>query len=280
MNYNGKTKKCFDKLIEATTTLEIIEIVENAGVTLETLKSGLTNYCIVYKQFEHENALKEKLRIYSNHIKKPQSKNDNKHEYIIACNTIKDFLKGKSSIDIYCKDNNIKINTFNKYIKLVSVMDVDLYNEFNSLIEKEKQNKTKTAKDSVNIICDLLKKGIMEDNNKRKMDVIDYYDYCHLSFDSLLKYAYKMKLSNDKKELIRKFIIANRDYDKESKYDIRQILSEKVILGDGYVVEKEFKLSVMEKLKEKKIPINRKTYTLMFRRTIKELKKDSKTKIK
>lgn len=280
MNYNGKTKKCFDKLIEANTTQEIIDIIDNSGITLNTIKAGVTNYCIVNKKLEFENILKEKISIYTKHLSEIRKKENNKHEYIVACNTIRDFLRQNTTIENYCKTNNIKINIFKKYVKLISIIDINLYNEFNKLNKDSISKNNNMSKDSIYIICDLLKKGITENDNTRKMDIIDYYEYCNLSFENLINYAYKMRLNSEKKELIRKFIIANRNYDKENKTDIRQILSEKVILGDGYVVEKEFKLSIIEKLKEKNIPVNRKTYTLMFRRCINEYRKNLKAKIK
>lgn len=272
MNYNSKSKKCFDELVLASEIDDIVRIIENAKVTFSTLKSGVTNYCIVYKKLEHENSLKDKLKLYSKYLKEKNKKDDRKkHDYIIACNVIKDFISKNISISDYCKKNKISNYTFNKYIKIISVIDEDLYKEYTNYIKNMEEDNTKNIVDNIYIICNLLENGIEEGNSTRKFDIIDYYDYCNLSFSMLLKKAEDMKLDYDKKELLRRFVAANNGYDKKKTADIKQILSEKVMLGDGYVVEEEYKLSIMEKLNERNIPINRKTYTLMFRRNVEEL---------
>lgn len=284
MNYNSKSKKCFDVLLNANNEEEIINVINNADVKFNTLKTSVTNYCIVYNKLEYESSLKDKLKIYSIYLKDLKKQNKNKQEEKIACDVIKKILKENLSVDKFCTDYNIDNNTFDKYLKIVSIVDRALYKSFKKFVKKEETNE-KTNNDnitekSIMVLCDILENGIMEDNNSRKIDIIDYYDYCNFSFNCLLNYADKMKLNYEKKELLRKFVTANKNYDKKNTNDIRQILSEKVILGDGYEVEESFKLSVMEKLKEKNIPINRKTYTLMFRRCINEVRNNVKKKIK
>lgn len=277
MNYNSKSKKCFDKLIMVSELDDIVSIIENANVTFGTLRSGLSNYCVVYNKLEYKDSLKEKLKLYSKYLKDKNKKvNSKKHDYIVACNVIKNFITKDISISDYCKINNISNCTFKKYLKLISVIDEALYKEYVDYINKKEENDIKDFKYNIHMLCDLLENGIIENNKIRKMDIIDYYDYCDLSFNILMKKANEFKLSYEQKELLRKFVVANNGYDKTKNSDIKQILSEKVILGDGYVVEEAVKLSIMEKLKEKNIPINRKTYTLMFRRNIEEFKNTKK----
>ena len=63
MNYNSKSKKCFDILLNANNEEEIINIINNADIKFNTLKTSVTNYCIVYNKLEYENCFSLKLAI-------------------------------------------------------------------------------------------------------------------------------------------------------------------------------------------------------------------------
>ena len=89
MNFNSKSKICFDKLLNAKNNDEIIDIIENAGVTFKTLKSSINNYCVTHNKNDLKEDLKNKLNIYNDYYNK---KNNNKGDYIIAYEVINKFF--------------------------------------------------------------------------------------------------------------------------------------------------------------------------------------------
>lgn len=201
--------------------------------------------------------------------------NTNNIDEINALKTIKEFLKEGKSVSKYCKKNYITVEDFNKCVDAISKTDIKLFNKYRNEIN----NNIEDLAIIVNSICESLRNGIDDGNKVRKMDIIDYYELCTLSFPKLLNNISSLSLSEEDVNLIEKFIAGNKGYDKTKSKDINEILAEKVIISDNYVIPRELKISIMEELKEKKIPINRKTYTLMFRRNINNYK-NKKTLIK
>ena len=120
-----------------------------------------------------------------------------------------------------------------------------------------------------------LSNGIEENGVIRKMDIIDYYDYCDYSLEKLLMLANTIGLDNKKIYTIYKFVMSNNGYDKTKPRDISEILREKNIIN-GEEIATEYKVSIIEILKDKNIPVNRKTYTLMLRRKMNEDKEEKK----
>lgn len=136
-------------------------------------------------------------------------------------------------------------------------------------------NKNNDLVNMLESICKSLANGIEENGNTRKMDIIDYYDYCNYSLEKLLMLANTIGLDNKKIYTIYKFVMSNNGYDKTKPRDISEILREKNIIN-GEEIATEYKVSIIEILKDKNIPVNRKTYTLMLRRKMNEDKEAKK----
>ena len=126
-------------------------------------------------------------------------------------------------------------------------------------------------------LMEYLKNWIDDNGIIRPFDLIDYYIKIRLSLDNILIYA-KNIVSPSQMAMLRRFVQQNISGIKSNYSELKMIMLENVeinmkkdkngmpIAGTGEIFTNEQKEMIIEYLKKNNVPINRKTYTIAFKR--------------
>ena len=293
-NMKNNKKIIYERILASRTVEEVVKIVDNCNFTSNELKSALVDYIIVHQNNdeEKERILKEKLSEYTAYKSKQSRIAREKQEKIIreqekeaklqtAIKTIEYFITKThyNNIEEFCDDFIVNRELFSYYVELIREKQPELYEKY---LERKKQIQSKSyaiiTKD-IKYIIHLLKTGIEENGITRQFDLIDYYLITKMDLNEINQIA-KQILNSSDQIIFKKFIIKYLSSVKTNYKDIKEILSEKIeincekdergisIPGTGQIVPIETKEKLIEYLKQNQIPVNRKTYTLVFRRYI------------
>ena len=291
-NRKNQTKIVYDKLLEVDSLDDIISIIDNSGCNVQTLTYEISNYVIVHRDNDKDliDKLKSKFKLYSDY--KANQKNELKQQekdalmklqksILIpkAIEIVRKFINDESSnkIDDFCQKNNIDRNIFSYYVLLVKEIDDELYSLYSEKIDKFKKLGYVKIVGHIEIIVKGLKNGVEENGIIRPFDLIDYFLVSNYSFQDILKLS-KSIISRSDYILLRKFIEKNNSGEKNNTNVINQIMSEKVVIsyqkdkkgspipGTEEIFSNEDKEKLINYLRKNNIPINLKTYGIIFRR--------------
>ena len=204
---------------------------------------------------------------------------ENSTKIPVAIEKVRQFINDDScdKIEDFCKKNNIERNVFSDYVVLLKEVDENLFNLYASKVENSKKRRYAKIVANINLIIKYLKTGIEEYGVIRPFDVVDYFMVTNLSFQDILKLS-KSVLSQSDYALLRKFISQNTIVFSNNVNLVNQILSEKVVVkyekdkkgvpipGSEVIFSNEDKLMLIDYLKRNNVPINLKTYGIVFRR--------------
>lgn len=182
-----------------------------------------------------------------------------------------------STIDIFCKINNIDRNVFSNYVSIVKENDVDLFNLYNEKVKRFQSQRYAMIVDNVKLVIKYLKDGVEEYGLNRPFDLIDYYMITNMSLNDILRLS-KDVVTKEEHLLLKKFVNQNISGEKNNPSVIKQIMSEMVIMnyqkdkkglpipGTEEIFSNEEKEKLINYLRRNNIPINLKTYNIVFRK--------------
>ena len=271
------------KLLEAKTKEDIIEVIENSIQNPKNQK--IYDFALKYHKNEFEKVekdIKSKISIYSEYKKEKRKqelkqKNENKNSFEEAINIVKLFINSEfENIEDFCNEYNININKFKTYVDTIKEQDSNLFDLY---VKKTTLIKQKNYAIIISIsknIMDNIKNGVLENGEIRSFDLLDYYRTTtydrttilkvlkdvdpldakiYISF--LRKYSNSILLDERKiKEILNSNQIIGIEFDKDGK----------PILGSGYEVLKEEKEYVINYLKDNNIPLYDDVYNIALKR--------------
>lgn len=295
VGYKQALSKCsfvFDELLKTNDLSKIIDIIDSSGIDISYIKKGIYNYILVNNGIyiaDVEKNLRDKCDMYCNYKNKinedirKKRKDIQTKQYIdenleVATHVITDFIKSEIKvIGDYCKEKNIDIDDFKIWIELVKEYNIELHEKYKEKVDSIQKQRFAIIANEIRRLVQDIKIGINENNINRSFDLIDYFLNYKFSFQSLDELA---KTTVDKKDyaILKRFISINKNYEKTNSNDIKAILDETVELncaktkegypipGTGEIVSEQKKQMLIEYLKTNHIPVNRRTYNLIFKR--------------
>jgi len=279
--------RIYEKILNAATLEEIINILSEPGIKLHTLmhyKDYINRHCNGDNKVKEQ--LKLKIKMYIEYISdKNRNELENKKikemQQIIstAIEAIKKFINDTEcyTIDYFCYKNGFDKKTFEEYITIIREYQTDLYNIYDKKINDIRNQRYAIIINQVKYIIEKIKNGIEEYGIHRPFDIIDYYNATKISLEDLLRLA-KDIISPNEFNILKRFITQNISGAKHIPSVIAQIMSEKVIVkydkdsrgnpipGTEELFSNEEKEKLINYLRENNIPINLKTYNTLYRR--------------
>ena len=314
LSQNSKKKPGFFFVFQKLKTLnneqEIFSLLDSCGIDVEYLKSQIPNYLVGYEKSENyekvKEILQERIKIYFKYsslrkekerqkIKEAKARQNEEENLKDATKYISMFIDAKEfhSIKAFCSFAKIDESTFNNYVNIIKNRNQELYEKYKEKTERNTKQHFVIHASIVKKIVSMLKKGIEENETKRKFDILDYYQNTKLDFSSLTKIAIQI-CSKQELNLLKRFIKDNSKYTTSVVHIEEKIMKEKVevhhqldkngmpIPGTGEIFDDESKIKIINYLRENNIPLNMKTYTLARRRYINgmlEIKTEKNVKV-
>lgn len=188
-----------------------------------------------------------------------------------------EFLNYDHLIGRFCKYKKIERQHFNDAMEALSYFDQALYCLCCEEIKNRQKQQYAVIVIKLENIIDCIKNGIVENGVTRPFDIVDYFRQTSISFENLVSLG-QQNLSNEENKILKRFVAQNKNYSNENTAFSKEILSQKVIINtkkdekgnlipnSGEEVTIETKQNVLNYLKRYHIPINAKTYNIVFRR--------------
>lgn len=289
-----KSKKIFTNLLKAKTLEEIINVIENSDTSISSIRSLLGHYVMLHhnNDIEIEQILRKKITMYTNYthellVKRKEEEarrlqeTQDKKDLPEARKYIKKFITDSKveTKEQFCAVYNIEEKLFDYYVEVLNRQETELYNKYKEKKEYVRKKSLENITREIKYIVYLLKNGVEENGIIRPFDLIDYYMITKRNINETLKYS-RLILNEKDAQILKLFVKKNDKGGEYNKKDIELIMSEKVevncqknkngviIPGTGEIFSNENKLKIIEYLKQNNIQVNRKTYTVAFRRYI------------
>jgi len=279
--------RIFDNILNAKTLEEIVQIASVPGIKLSTLRR-FDDY--IRRHHNGDEKVKEKLKLkikmYTDYISEKnrielENKKNNKIHQVLstAIETITKFINDTdcNTIEYFCYKYGLNKKTFEEYVTIIREYQIDLYNIYDKKINDIRSQRYAIIINQVKYIIEKIKHGIEENGINRPFDLLDYYQITSIPLEDILKIAKDIFTTNEF-NIIKRFITQNISGVKHTPNVIYQIMSEKVIIkyekdskgnpipGTEELFSSEEKEKLINYLKEKNIPINLKTYNILYRR--------------
>lgn len=288
----SRYKKALDSLLNAQTFDEIIAIINIPDLNVSSLARAVPDYIITYHNGNKEirDALKSKIKMYTDYIsekRKEQKQKELDEEKIkknleklsIAIPVITEFINDFESRTIgeFCEKNNITKDVFEEYATIIKEYESSLYDIYNEKINNMNRQRYAIIIIEIKNIIEGLKNGIEENGIKRPFDIIDYYNITKIPLEKILVLSKEVLLS-DEYNILKRFANENINNQKHNPSIKSQIMSQKVIIkyekdkkgdpipGTEEIFSNEEKEKLINYLNQKKVPINLKTYNIIYRR--------------
>lgn len=220
----------------------------------ENLKNILNDKITKYQEFVKAKKEQEKQqqRQESNRKKLPQS------ELLV-----KSFIAQKKSKRIFCRNNNIDLDSLEDAIQVVSEENQELYEQYTSAVAKNQKHNFRILIEMLKYIANAIQNGIKEeDNATRPFEIFDYYALTNLSLESMESIS--KNLSATDARVLRAFAAK---YKNGRKVNIKDELESTFIIKNHTVTEEE-KLEVFDYLKKHNMPMTTIVYSQAVRRHI------------
>lgn len=245
-----------DKLIPFIKNYSIVENIRDLK-KLESIRGSLERKLLDIVIPSHkkitENILSDKS------YKKEQIRVHKNEKLSKKYNLIESYLVDSLDINIFCSNNNITLDEFDKVLKYIESHDYKLAKMCRAKIKEDK-------KKEIQKIARMIKNGIKTKNGIREFDLLDYYLNTYVSFGVIRNVINEIEFSKEELESLRVFLkkyMYTKFIVKETIYKERVT----VLLNNlPYVITKEDKDIVFEFLEENNIPLSDKTYIIALRR--------------
>lgn len=224
-------------------------------------------YSIVSKQ-----EIIDLMMLYANlkeavYNERPEIK-PNKEKLFESSTIVEDFIESGMSIFRYCIERYMRKDDFSYALRTVKRYNTDLYNlylNYCTLREEYVKEEVFSKKDEM---VEKIQNGVLlENGEKREFDILDYYSLMR-SMDIIEFYKIYRKYSNDDNEnkIIAKF--CRIDWKGEQTYRVKTIkaLMKAEIEFDGYKVDDDAKVAILDYLYSREIPISQRTFRTAVRR--------------
>lgn len=290
---NVEYQEFVDKVLNEKNINKIIEIVSEYGYSLqdiEKIRNKLFNYIAINfmdKTYDEINNMvvlvRNKLNKYINHLEVQDANFKQQKNNEIAISWVRKFVKSNKSILEFCEINKLDDKEFNSFVKVVLKNDKKLYDEYLAVVKKRKIDYFVNLLSFVLPMIDVIKNGIFnEDGNKRKFDILDYYEYTDIDIKQMKILSYEMFkngylkendydiLSDFLKKQINSLSVSGRNnlleinFSFGGKYDNKN----RLIPGTVKTVDFDEKINVLEYLDKRNIPVNNLTYVVAIRRYV------------
>lgn len=191
-----------------------------------------------------------------------------KEQELKAKEMIKKFIESDFNKDEFKRENRIREKTFNNYMEIVKDSDKDLYEKCKLRINNQNAEKDNIDKiyhiavKSANNIVNGIKEGVIEKEEKRPFDALDYYDNTSYDYNELFTRV-KGKVSEEDITILSDFF--KRTKSVKNKLRKQAILSVKnMAMGeDGQlyeIVTSEDKEAIFKFLEQNGYPLREGTY--------------------
>lgn len=281
----------FLKLMNEENDENIINLIENFDDKVD-LKKYVFDFVIVYfpKQKNYLiDSLRKKIDLYLEHQKeqkkfktiekKLNSIPKEQEKYESSKFKIEEFINGNyPNKEQCCKAQKITIKEFDELVDLAKKYDLDTYQKYENKIDSiKKQNYVKLI-NTIKLMIDYINNGIKdEDDIIRTFDLIDYYLFINIDFDTIGNIIKDMKLSAQELKNLRTFIAKNKKNIQDRPDELKKILDpSSVQIISNRVIELEEKQSVISYLKEHHIAKNQVTYNMVLRRYLNGMSLDNR----
>ena len=234
----------------------------------------VTNYVVVHcgdkSSKEREKIardLKMKILRYLRNGRKVLQKEEDEidDKYIEeAYSILSEFIdnEGFSRVAEFCYINNIEIDTFNEMVAIVKKYNQELYLEYLNKINRLRNKEYAILLEKINLILIGLKYGVMEDDEKRSFDLLDYYNITRLSFDDMLRIARDGMNNIEDIRVLGQFV---GKYKNIKNITVDEILKMKIIVKERIISEEE-KMEVINYLSDRNLPLNSCLFSLVLKR--------------
>ena len=234
----------------------------------------VTNYVVVHcgdkSSKEREKIardLKMKILRYLRNGRKVLQKEEDEidDKYIEeAYSILSEFIdnEGFSRVAEFCYINNIEIDTFNEMVAIVKKYNQELYLEYLNKINRLRNKEYAILLEKINLILIGLKYGVMEDDEKRSFDLLDYYNITRLSFDDMLRIARDGMNNIEDIRVLGQFV---GKYKNIKNITVDEILKMKIIVKERIISEEE-KMEVINYLSNRNLPLNSCLFSLVLKR--------------
>lgn len=181
-----------------------------------------------------------------------------------ACSILSEFIdnEGFSRVAEFCYINNIEIDTFNEMVAIVKKYNQELYLEYLNKINRLRNKEYAILLEKINLILIGLKYGVMEDDEKRSFDLLDYYNITRLSFDDMLRIARDGMNNIEDIRVLGQFV---GKYKNIKNITVDEILKMKIIVKERIISEEE-KMEVINYLSNRNLPLNSCLFSLVLKR--------------
>ena len=234
------------------------EYLDSLGITPEYLKQHLKEYLWIYKPIV---GLKNNrfAKVFENIIKNYEAylRGPKKVDKVVEVRPIiEEFIKSEYGIERFCIKYNIRPKDFKSYIPIIK-KDGLLYKRFSDSFELKEKLKYEHIEDDISVILDYIYK--LGDD----FCTIDLFQITKYGPSELITFA-DQYLPNDKLKLFRKHI--GRSYrDFLTRANFMNNARIEGLINNDYIIKvddtqvattKEFRIEVINYLREKDIPIN------------------------
>ena len=297
---NTKYNSVLNKIIKIDNKEEIKKTIEKSGCNLADLLYKVPTFLRIHKKEltdsekdYYEKELKNKIMpSYIKWKKELKEKNIiNRKEKTIQQE--KELVPLIEELFIQLINNKVtekelksklNYNTYKKYLRILKTYSNDLYKEYTKKISEDKNTEENMFLELDNIIDELIRKlvnGITTENGTRNFDIIDFYTEYEKYINYTPNYLKRREtvLTNAEIRLLRTFYKKNIEDDKELNNKTREDFINSIYYFDykkdkngfpipntGKTVGKQEKKYMLVYLKEKNIPITKKTTTAMVNR--------------
>ena len=183
-----------------------------------------------------------------------------------------------TSLKQFCEIKNIDQKLMKKYIKIVSVNDLELYKKISYKLNSQKKQRFSIIKNKIEYMLELIQNGVSDEfGNTWEFELLDYYLYIKFPFEQLEHIINSFNFTKEQLFSLRKFI---------KRYTGQRILLEQTLCNERLVFSindelheatSQNKIDAISFLRDNNIPLYYANYRAAVKRLIMgNLKKVSK----
>lgn len=267
-------------IIEKTDDEDLIyKIVKNNQNKKYDVQKFISRYRLLKSEQEQKQIEKELKFKINKAFQRIKDNEKRKKEAIFKAENIKIIKAFHQLLDVdadylslkeFAKKNGFSYSRTMICFQKLKQDNPSFYNEIKRHLDDLKRRKYKIILTNINKICDEIIHGInLKDGTKKEFDLLDYYLKTKLTFDEFSKlYPQSDDFSINDRRKIAQFLTKIKS---NAYFNINQELESKTVLlvsNEMYTVTKDEKLSTIEYLKSKNIPLYYSVYCVALRRLV------------
>ena len=267
-------------IIEKTDDEDLIyKIVKNNQNKKYDVQKFISRYRLLKSEQEQKQIEKELKFKINKAFQRIKDNEKRKKEAIFKAENIKIIKAFHQLLDVdadylslkeFAKKNGFSYSRTMICFQKLKQDNPSFYNEIKRHLDDLKRRKYKIILTNINKICDEIIHGInLKDGTKKEFDLLDYYLKTKLTFDEFSKlYPQSDDFSINDRRKIAQFLTKVKS---NAYFNINQELESKTVLlvsNEMHTVTKDEKLSTIEYLKSKNIPLYYSVYCVALRRLV------------